>query len=134
MDEAVIHAVKQSYGRALGNPRLMADFYDTLMASHPGIAKMFANTDLQKQQLILKQSLSMAILFPQDNLIAKHAMEKVRKTHAHDQLNIRPELYDYWLNSLLSVVKNSDPDFSPELEGQWRMILNHTLSYIKEGY
>ncbi len=134
MDESVVNAVKQSYGRSLGNHELMDEFYKRLIGSHPDIAKMFAGIDMKKQQVVLKQSLSMAILFPRDNLIAKHAMDRVRKTHARDQLNVRPELYEYWLSALVGVVAESDPEFTPELERQWRDVLAHTISFIKEGY
>ncbi|ALP54375.1 hypothetical protein Tel_15150 [Candidatus Tenderia electrophaga] len=134
MDEAVVNAVKQSYGRSLGNHDLMNEFYDRLMASHADIARMFSGIDMRKQQAVLKQSLSMAILYPRDNLIATHAMERVRKSHARDRLNIRPELYKYWLDTLMGVVAESDPEFTPELEQQWRAVLSHTISFIAEGY
>jgi hemoglobin-like flavoprotein len=134
MDAAMISAVKQSYGRALGNHDLMDDFYNKFIKSHSDIAKHFVNTDLKVQQEVLKQSLSMAILFPQENMIARHAMERIRKSHAHDALNIKPELYGHWLESLLAVVKESDPEFTPELEQQWRSVLGHVLDFIKSGY
>ena len=134
MEKAVIDAVKKSYGRALSNKNLMTDFYNKFIVSHPDVAKKFAGVDLQKQREVLKQSLSMAILFPQDNLIAKHAMERVYKTHGRNKLNISPELYKYWLNSLVSVVAESDPEFTPELEQQWRLLLSQVIDYIKAGY
>lgn len=134
MEKTVIDAVKQSYGRALANKGLMTSFYKKFMASNPAIARKFAGTDLEKQKEVLKMSLSMAILFPQDNVIAKHSMAKVRETHCQSKLNISPELYDNWLNSLVSVIEESDPEFTSELEQQWRDVLNHTINFIKEGY
>ena len=134
MEKAVIDAVKQSFGRALSNKSMMGDFYNVLISKHPDIAKKFAGADLKKQQEVLKQSLSMAILFPQDNVIAKHAMDRVRGTHSHDKLNINPELYKHWLDALMSVVAQSDPEFTPQLEQHWRSVLTHAIDYIKAGY
>ena len=134
MDQKVFDAVKQSYGRTLANADLMKDFYEAFTGSHPDIVKMFAQTDLKKQRETLKASLSMAILFPQDNLVANSAMKRVRDSHSRSKLNINPELYIHWLNALVGVVSNSDPEFTPLLEQQWREVLGHTVSYIQEGY
>ncbi len=134
MDKEVVDAVKQSYGRSLANKDLMSSFYQKFMASNPAIAARFANTDLEKQKEILKMSLSMAILYPRDNVIATHSMEKIRETHARDKLNISPELYDDWLDSLVSVIGESDPEFTSELEQQWRDVLKHSIDFIRGGY
>ena len=134
MDKVVVEAVKASYGRVLVDVDLMKNFYRTFTESHPDVAKMFARTDLAKQRETLKTSLSMAILFPQDNVVAKSAMRRVRDSHSREKLNVTPELYTHWLNSLVEVVSSSDPDFTPLLEQQWREVLGHTVSYIQEGY
>ncbi len=134
MDKAVVDAVKQSFGRALINKDLMKDFYDRLMSDNPAVGKMFARTDLEKQKEILKMSLSMAILFSQDNVVAKHAMDKVRESHSQANLNIKPEFYTVWLNSLVSVVAVSDPEFSSELEQHWRLAIGQAINHIKSGY
>ena len=79
-------------------------------------------------------SLSMAILFPQDNVVATHAMDKVRDRHNKNNLDIKPEYYDYWLNSLITVVFTSDPGFTPELEQHWRTTMRHVINHITSGY
>ena len=134
MDKAVIDAVKQSYGRALVNRDLMNDFYHRLINGNPEVGIKFASTDLEKQKEVLQMSLSMAILFPQDNVVAKHAMDKVRQSHSKAKLNIKPEFYQYWLDSLVSVIGESDPEFSPELEQHWRTAMGHAIDHIKSGY
>ena len=134
MEKSVVDAVKQSYGRTLADADLMRNFYEIFTASHPDIVKMFVRTDIKKQRDTLKTSLSMAILFPQDNVVAKSAMKRVRDSHSRGKLNINPELYMHWLNALVAVVSMSDPEFTPVLEQQWREVLGHTVSYIQEGY
>jgi hemoglobin-like flavoprotein len=134
MDKEIIDEIKRSYGRALSNKNLMDDFYDKLIGRHPEIANKFAGIDLKKQQEVLKQSLSMAILFPQDNLIATHAMNRVRGSHSRDKLNVNPALYQHWLDAFMSVMSESDPEFTPLLEEHWRAVLSHVLDHIKSGY
>ena len=134
MKKGVVEAVKQSYGRALANADLMKNFYEEFTGSHPDVTKMFARTDLKKQRETLKTSLSMAILFPQDNVVAKSAMRRVRHSHSRNKLNVNPELYMHWLNALVGVMSRSDPEFTSLLEQQWREVLGHTVSYLQEGY
>lgn len=134
MDAALISAVKQSYGRALANPNLMESFYQKFISSNPNITKKFIGSDLAKQQEVLKQSLSMAILFPQDNVIAKHSMSRVRDSHGRAKLDIAPELYDHWLDALIGVMAESDPEFNAELELKWRELLLNVIEYIRGGY
>jgi len=134
VDKSIVDEVKRSWGRALGNADLMKDFYHEVIDSHPIIAKLFARTNPSQQQEVLKQSLSMAILFPQNNLIAQHAMARVRNSHCRDNLNIQPEFYDSWLNALLRVISKSDPEFNSPLEQKWREVLGCTIRYIREGY
>jgi len=134
MDKAVIAMVRQSFGRALGDRELLGKFYDRLINSSPEIGKAFVNVDMEKQKEILQMSLSMAILFPQDNVVAKHAMGRVRHSHSQANLNIKPALYQYWLDALLGVVAESDPDFTPELDRQWRAVMGVVIGYISSGY
>ena len=134
MDKAVIDTVKQSFGRALGDRDLLGKFYDRLLNSNPEIGKAFVNVDMEKQKEILQMSLSMAILYPQDNVVAKHSMDKVRVSHNQANLNIKPEMYQYWLDALLSAVAESDPDFTAELDQQWRTVMGVVIDHISSGY
>lgn len=134
VSEADVASVRKSFGRVMAKGRFVERFYEVLFKSNPGIGKLFAKTDLKKQSEVLEQSLSMALLFPQGNPIAKQVVERIRKSHSRDQLNIEPSLYKFWLDSLMQVVAESDPDFSPALDQQWRRVLQVTLDHIAAGY
>ncbi len=134
MEKAMIEAVKLSFGRALGDRELLGKFYKALVSSNPEVGRAFINADMEKQKEVLQMSLSMAILFPQDNVVAKHAMDKVRHSHSKSNLNINPELYQYWLDALLSVVAEVDSDFTPELDQQWRQVMGQAINHIQGGY
>ena len=130
MDDSVIQLVKQSYGRALADKSLMKRFYENFVSSHPAVAVKFAGVDLERQQDVLKMSLSMAIVFPQNNIVAKRAMDKVQLSHGGDGLGIEAELYTHWLESLVSTIEECDPAFTPELERNWRAVLGCAIQHI----
>lgn len=129
-----IDAVRKSYGRVLTKRTFVSRFYEIFTQSHPVIGKMFKNTDFKRQNELLSQSINMAILFPQNNVIAKNAIARIRQSHNHEHLNINPNLYPLWLDSLIAAVKETDPEFTPALEKQWREILEPAINHIKEGY
>lgn len=130
MDDSTIQVVKQSYGRALADKSLMKRFYENFVSSHPMVAVKFAGVDLERQQDVLKMSLSMAIVFPQDNVVAKRAMDKLQVSHGDGGLRIEPELYNHWLESLLNTIEECDPAYSPELEKKWRAVLGCAIQHI----
>ena len=127
-------AIKQSFGRALTAPTFLTRFYETLIACSPEIADKFSNTDLKKQYELLEHSLAMALLFPDDNIVAKQVVNKIRESHNKHNLNIAPGLYADWLDSLMKVLHEVDPEFTTELEQQWRTFLKIAIDHIKAGY
>ncbi|OGT21002.1 MAG: hypothetical protein A2V90_08605 [Gammaproteobacteria bacterium RBG_16_57_12] len=127
-------AVRQSYGRVLTKRNLVQRFYEVFMHSSPEIERKFAKTDFTKQYELLERSLTMSILYPQGNIIAKQAIGKIRESHSRKNLNIEPRLYHLWLDSLIKVLAELDPEFNPQLDKHWRKMMSVTLDYIKEGY
>ncbi|MFQ5469865.1 MAG: hypothetical protein ACE5EH_06090 [Gammaproteobacteria bacterium] len=129
-----IQNVRLSYGRALTDKRLMDRFYDIFLKSHHTIPVYFKHTDLAKQKELLSQSINMAILYPQQNKIAVNAINRIAKSHAKEGLNIKPGLYRFWLNSLLTAIAESDEEFNDVLEQQWRDVLQFTIDAISAEY
>lgn len=131
---AAIDAVRSSFGRAMTKRTFMPRFYEIFTHSHPAIPQLFKNTNMEKQFDLLGQSLNMAILFSQNNPIAKNAIERIRKSHDREHLNINPELYPFWVDSLIAALRESDPQFTPTLEQQWRDVIQIAIDQIKGGY
>lgn len=127
-------AIRQSFGRAISKPAFLVRFYETLTTASPEAARKLADTDLKEQYSLLEHSLAMALLYSENNIIAKQAIEKIRKSHNRENLAISPELYAVWLDSLIDALHHIDPEFTPELELQWRAILKISIDHIKSGY
>lgn len=134
VNENDVAAVRKSYGRVVARPGFFDRFYALFLKSSPQITKLFAKTDIAKQGEMLERSMSMALLFPQRNPIAKQVVDRIRVSHSRANLNVDPALYRFWLDSLVQVVAETDPEFTPMLEQQWRRVLAVTLDYIAEGY
>lgn len=108
-------------------------FYQNFKASDPAISKLFRDSEMEKQKEMLKQSLSMAIIFPQNNVVAKRAMAKLKLMHGPEGMNVEPSYYQYWLDSLISTLKVCDPYFDANLERMWREVMGKTIHYFLDN-
>ncbi len=127
-------AVNQSYGRIVTKNCLIARFYEIFIRSSAHVAAKFTNTNFEHQYQVLDQSLTMSLLFAEGNMIASRAMDRIRESHNRHHLNIAPEYYDLWLDSLIKAISEIDPEFTPQLESQWRLVMSRAIEYIRGGY
>jgi hemoglobin-like flavoprotein len=126
--------VKDSYSRCCVNPKFFDLFYDNFLASHPTIAPMFAKTDMAKQKTLLRQGLSMMFMHLSGNSVGTTGVDRIAESHSKKKLNIDPNLYDYWINSLVKSAKACDVQMTPALEGEWRKILRGGVDRITSQY
>ncbi len=136
MSDMPFDRVQASFARCLVHPRFFDRFYEIFVVSHPAIQPMFANTDMTRQHQLLRHGLMSALRFAQSekNLMAKVCIDRIRESHGRTRLAISPELYPFWLNSLVKAVAECDPGFCPMLEREWRDVLQPVVDYIKSGY
>ena len=113
--------LQQSYGRCLRDKRFIERFYETFMASHPDIPDLFARTDMQRQYFALRHGISIAILHAGGSSIVQRTTERMADVHARaGHSPVAPELYPYWIDSLVKVIAETDPEASPTLLTRWR--------------
>jgi len=129
-----ISKVRLSYGRAISKRQFLDRFYDLFMSSSPIVERKLASTDIAKQQELLSQAVNMVILFPQGNKIARNAINRIRQSHNRDRLDIRPEYYRFWIDSLIVALSEYDPDFNDELDRAWRKVAQEAIDFIAEGH
>ena len=132
--EREISNVRLSYGRVLADPQFIDRFYQQFLKNNAEIREKFENTNFDIQNKMLGESISMAVLFSQDNKVAKSVIDRIRNSHNRHNLNIRPRLYSVWIESLIEALREFDADFDDELEQQWRKVIGKAVDYIKEGY
>ncbi|MDH4224795.1 MAG: globin [Deltaproteobacteria bacterium] len=134
MDPHLYNPVKMSFGRCVAKPGFLDRFYQIFLGSNPIIGHMFSKTDLAVQKNLLKQGLNMVMMYSEGSVLAKKAVERIRDSHSAKKLNVPPNLYIFWENSLMKTIAEFDPEYTPGLEAHWRSVLKPALDVIKNGY
>jgi hemoglobin-like flavoprotein len=101
-------------------PDFFPQFYKRLLDSHPAIAPLFRDIDWERQHVLLRSGIVMMLLHAAGNPAASRALERIGRSHGPAGLGVAPQLYDYWIHSLLGTVRACDPRCSPEVEAAWR--------------
>ncbi|WP_324780618.1 globin [Thiobacillus sedimenti] len=113
--------LQQSYGRCLREKNFIARFYEIFLDSHPAIAPMFAATDFQKQRMALRRGISAAISHAGGSSLSKRTVDRMADVHSRTgHAPVLPELYPYWVDSLVQAVGEVDPEATPQLLERWR--------------
>ena len=126
--------VQASYDRCLAAGDFFQTFYDIFLATSPEVATKFVQTDFSKQKNIIKASVAMLIRLGSGNANARRIIEKVGDTHGQQALDIRPALYDLWLDSLCNAIQRHDPEYSAELETLWRDSMQEGIQLVTDRY
>ena len=129
-----IERVKASYSRSLFELDFLERFYQIFMDSDDAIREKFRRTDFSTQIHLLRHGLMSAMMFAEGDMMANACIDRIRNSHNHKQLDIRPEYYSLWLSSLIQAVSQCDPDFNEELERDWRAVLFPAIEHIQSGY
>jgi hemoglobin-like flavoprotein len=133
MDERDVELFNDSIERCSSGSDFLARFYALFLASSDTVARKFEHTDLRKQARMLRTSLYIMMLASDGSERNVH-LERLAKLHSRAELDIRPELYDLWLDRLLAAVRESDPMFDADVETAWRRVLQPGIDYMKSRY
>ena len=104
------------------------------MASSEEVAAKFKHTDFRKQKKALRVSLYKMMLVREGNAGADVDLERLAQLHSRRQLDVRPELYELWLDRLIQAVREFDPLFSGETEKAWRNVMRPGIEFMKARY
>ena len=108
-------------------------FYSLFLASSPDVRAAFKNTDMEKQKKMLKRSLLYSINFI-ENKNNFHSMERIAISHSRKHHNIKPHLYDLWMDCMVASVECFDPKFDCDVELAWRLAFSPGITYMKYQY
>ncbi|TAN53694.1 MAG: globin [Methylococcaceae bacterium] len=129
--QRIVNAVYHSYARCRLNNTVIDDFYRYFLASSPKVAAKLKNTDLEMQKHLIDHAIRhMVLFFDNPSVITVAKMMAIAKSHAKSAMNIEPELYRLWRDAWLRALADNDPHFNPELAGQWRAVVNHTIATL----
>ncbi len=86
------------------------------------------------QKLMLQESLAHMENFFATKGEADGPIEKVSRIHSKAEKNIKPHLYDLWLECLIDTVRDYDSEFNQDVELAWRMVMASGITFMKFKY
>lgn len=134
LNEQTIEAFHDSLERCGPASGFLGDFYRYFLGSSESVAEMFSDTNFRTQTRILKTSFYMAMLASDRSSDACDYLERIAERHNRHGLNIKPEYYEQWLESMIQAVSENDPEFCSEVEQTWREFFRPAIDYMKACY
>jgi hemoglobin-like flavoprotein len=127
--------LQASYGRCLREKNFIARFYELFLASHPAIPPMFANTDFQQQQMALRRGISVAISHAAGSGLVTRTVNQMADVHGRSgRTPVPPHLYGFWLESLITAIRETDPQVSETLLKRWRDAMTIVIKTFSAHY
>ena len=127
----------ESYERIMPTESARLEFFDAFYKNFfdasPDISSYFKNTDMQRQKSIIIRAFYALFSFYASHQV-DDILEKIAVSHSKHQLNIKPELYELWLESFIKTVKSFDAEYDDDTELGWRLILSPGIVYMKFKY
>lgn len=120
--------VVASYHRCRQSSEFFDTFYEIFLPKSPEIASKFVHTDFARQKLMLRESLLEMLNFYCGIDSVRKEIEQLGKLHR--QLEVRPELYELWLESLCEAVAKHDPEYRVELAELWRQAMRPGIALM----
>lgn len=127
--------VKEQYGKCVISSGFFEDFYLLFTSKSPEINQMFSNTEMSFQKDALRAGLTFLIMFAEGrSTFAANKLDRIGSTHKKTQLNIRPDMYPMWIQSLVATVQKHVPVFNDHSRKAWTAVLQHGVNRIVSQY
>ena len=134
MSEQDVELFNDSLERCTRTSGFLDRFYELFMASSEEVAEKFKHTDFRKQKRALRTSLYVMMLVNEGKAEGDAHLERIARLHSRSELDIKPELYEVWLDCLIRAVKDFDPLCNSETEKAWRTIMRAGIGFMKSKY
>jgi hemoglobin-like flavoprotein len=132
MTQSAHELAQESYARCLRSPRFFASLYERLLASDPSVPPMFAKTEFPKQYKLLQHGLGLLLSYA--NKRDDALLDRIAARHSASAVNVSPDMYPLFVESLLGTVRECDPRCSSEIEAAWRSAVAPGIDFMKARY
>lgn len=126
--------VRHSFERCEANGNFAETFYRKFLSSSPDVPAYFTQTDFRRQREVLRESVYMMVSNDIANVKLRDLLEHLGSAHGRLGRNIRPELYEHWLDSVCATVAQLDPHWNNQLQREWRVRLRAGMQIIMAAY
>lgn len=135
LTQLVETTVRPSFARCMGRPDdFFDDFYATLSEKAPGIGAMFAHVDMQQQNKLIRQGVEALISYASGHEESESQLRRVGMTHGKQGLNISPELYALWVDTLVETIREYDNQADDNTDAAWRVVARGGIELITSLY
>ena len=124
--------VMQSYGRCCASTSFFDSFYQNFLGTSPVIASKFEKTDMKAQKQLLRAGILNLVLYARGMSDAK--LRALGESHSRTGFDIRPEMYDLWIDALMLTIRQHDLEATSEDLTAWREVLTKGVNVIKSFY
>jgi hemoglobin-like flavoprotein len=122
-----------SLGRVHG-PRFAERFYDFLLHADPRINALFQQTDFTRQKELFLHGLLSLLDYAEGTASGQMAIKRLGELHSRRRMNIAPDMFIIWVDCLMKTLAELDPEFSPQLEAEWRHAVGKGIDAMKQVY
>ena len=129
-----LDTVTASYRRCRSSERFIDTFYDHFLLKSQEVLDTFRETDFARQKLMLRESLLAMLLFNLGSDFAREELERLAERHSRRGVNIPPHLYDLWLDALCEAVEQHDPEYTSDLNEQWKQAMRPGIELMVARY
>jgi hemoglobin-like flavoprotein len=131
-----VEAFLASLKRCLAAPGFLEAFYARFTDSSEEVREKFRGTDMKRQARVLEDSLYVVANAVQgeEGSLARGALPALAARHGRQGLDIRPGLYDLWIDCIVETARAHDPQFDPAIERAWRETLVFGADYMRQRY
>lgn len=127
--------VKASFARcaALGD-EFFDSFYASLVDRETAIGQMFAETDMQRQNQLIQDGIAQLIAYAEGNATAETHIRALGRSHSRHFINVPPDFYPLWVDSLLTALREHDPKFNSQLADEWKKVIAPGIALMISMY
>ena len=109
-------------------------FYRRFVDTSPEVREKFRRTDFDHQVRMLRRSLELSAAAAEGEREGLSELSMRATTHDHAHLDVRPELYEQWRESLLATAAECDPEWSDEVRDAWRLVTDFMVRFMTSHY
>ena len=129
-DPDAIARTRESLGRCVECETFLERFYELFMSSSPEVAKLFRNTDFERQKRVLRDSLYVMLVAAGTTKGPAHD-EVERLAGRHKDIGVTRDMFSLWLEALIQAAREHDVHFTDQLEKDWRSSLSGPIELMK---
>ncbi len=130
LDPASLDRFTRSLERCLADPSFASRFYARFLLSSEEIAALFAHTELKTQGLVLRRSLYLVMRAAYGLEDGLEHLERIAESHSSRGLGIEERHYILWLDTLIAVMRETEPMYEEGLDDLWRAVFQGCIDHM----